>query len=121
MRNLFDLFSREMSEDDLELLFENFYNSENFKTVYSWKISKPYLHKCLDKSVIIVKSSSRENRVSEIIISKNLTKLYSLTLFDNRGKEISHVTNLLIDQLVPSINKFLAVEKSISLKWVGEF
>ena len=121
MRNLFDLFSREMDESDLQLILKNFYHSNNFKTVYAWKISKPHLHKCLNKNIIIFKSLQRETLVSEVIISKNVDKTYSLTLLGGRGKEISHINDLQIDGIVPSLNKFFATEKSNSLKWVGEF
>lgn len=121
MRNLFDLFSRKMGEIDLESILKNFYNSDNFKTVYAWKISKPHLHKCLDKNIIIFKSLQRETLISEVIISKNDDRLYSLTLFGGRGREISHVSDLEIDEIVPTLNKFLSTVKLGSLKWVGEF
>lgn len=121
MRNLFDLFSREMGETDLESILKNFYNSDNFKTVYDWKISKPHLHKCLDKNIITFKSLQRESVVSEVIISKNDDRTYDLTLFGGRGREISHISDLKVEGIVSSLNKFLSTQQSKSSKWVGEF
>lgn len=119
MTNFFQLFKDNLDESDVRSIRTLFSDLKNFSTVSMWGISKPTLHKCLDRAVIGIKISKRSSKFSEIILTKISDNLYNIYLFDNKGVLSCHLDNVGLSEIVQKIDAKLKQKNLNGVRWIG--